>query len=64
MNRFSTGLAALCAVFAVTGCSSKRIEAPEPDMSRLVIVNKTIPADLVGRPEVVLPQHALSEGEE
>ena len=55
MNRFSTGLAAFCAVVALAGCSSKRIEAPEPDMTRLVIVNKTLPADLVGHPGAVLP---------
>lgn len=55
MQQLLTALTVLCAVFALSGCSTKRIEAPEPNMNRLIVVNKTIPADLKGRPEIVEP---------
>ncbi|WP_208457018.1 hypothetical protein [Caballeronia zhejiangensis] len=44
---------ALCAAVALTGCAGSRKPAPEPDMSRLVPVNKTMPSELVGK--AVLP---------
>ncbi|SAL07750.1 hypothetical protein AWB78_08710 [Caballeronia calidae] len=44
---------ALCAAVALTGCTSSRKPAPEPDMSHLVPVNKTMPPELVGK--AVLP---------
>lgn len=46
MHRFSIAGAVLCAALAVTGCSSKPKPPPEPDMSRLVPVNKTVPPHL------------------
>lgn len=44
---------ALCSVIAFTGCASSRKPAPEPNMSQLVPVNKTMPSELVGK--AVLP---------
>jgi hypothetical protein len=61
--RFSTAVAALCLGLALTGCASKPKPAPEPDMSELVIINKTLPAELVGQPGVALPK-AKKEGSE
>lgn len=62
--RFSTAMAALCLAFALTGCASKPKPAPEPDMSELVIINKTLPAELVGQPGVVLPKVKKGGGEQ
>ncbi|WP_196483648.1 hypothetical protein [Burkholderia stagnalis] len=44
---------ALCAVVALAGCASTPTPPPEPDMSHLVPVNKTMPSELAGA--VVLP---------
>lgn len=44
---------ALCMAIALTGCANSRKPAPEPDMSDLVPVNKTMPYELVGK--AVLP---------
>jgi len=44
---------ALCTAIALTGCASSRKPAPEPNMSQLVPVNKTMPSELVGK--AVLP---------
>ncbi|KAK42929.1 conjugal transfer protein TraN [Caballeronia jiangsuensis] len=40
---------ALLAALALAGCASKLKPPPEPDMSRMVPVNKTLPSELVGR---------------
>ncbi|HGY4972562.1 TPA: hypothetical protein ACNV20_005632, partial [Pseudomonas putida] len=52
MVRFSTGLVGILLVAALAGCASKPKPAPEPDMTNLVPVNKTLPSALVGRPGV------------
>ena len=44
---------AVCAVLAVAGCASTPTPPPEPNMSHLVSVNKTVPSELAG--QVVLP---------
>lgn len=44
---------ALSAALTLAGCASKLKPPPEPDMSRMVPVNKTMPSELVGR--VVIP---------
>ncbi|WP_413247399.1 hypothetical protein [Pseudomonas sp. Marseille-Q5115] len=46
MRRFSIAAAALCAALAVAGCSSKPTPPPEPDMTRMIPVNKTVPPHL------------------
>ncbi|WP_430641095.1 hypothetical protein [Caballeronia zhejiangensis] len=43
----------LCAAVALAGCASSRKPAPEPDMSQLIPVNKTMPSEVVGK--AVLP---------
>ncbi|WP_371053143.1 hypothetical protein [Pseudomonas asiatica] len=48
MVRFSTGLVGILLVAALAGCASKPKPAPEPDMTNLVPVNKTLPSALVG----------------
>ncbi|WP_407580263.1 hypothetical protein, partial [Pseudomonas aeruginosa] len=61
MVRFSTGLVGILLVAALAGCASKPKPAPEPDMTNLVPVNKTLPSALVGRPGVI-PQATNGEG--
>ncbi|HGW5540830.1 TPA: hypothetical protein ACNIM8_005915 [Pseudomonas aeruginosa] len=63
MVRFSTGLVGIFLIAALAGCASKAKPAPEPDMTSLVPVNKTIPSALVGRPGAV-PQPKNGEREE
>lgn len=43
----------LCVVIGMTGCASTPKPPPEPDMSHLVPVNKTVPSELAG--QFVLP---------
>ncbi|SAL82329.1 hypothetical protein AWB74_06231 [Caballeronia arvi] len=47
---------ALCAAVALAGCANSRKPAPEPDMSQLVPVNKSMPSEVVGK--AVLPVRA------
>ncbi|HGA2320499.1 TPA: hypothetical protein ACIRVE_005115 [Pseudomonas putida] len=42
------GWLALCAVAVLAGCSTKPVPPPEPDMTKLVIVNKVVPVELIG----------------
>jgi len=63
MVRFSTGLVGILLVAALAGCASKPKPAPEPDMTNLVPVNKTLPSALVGRPGVI-PQATNGERKE
>ncbi|WP_374729850.1 hypothetical protein [Caballeronia terrestris] len=44
---------ACCTVLALGGCTSTPKPPPEPDMSRMSPVNKTLPSELVGK--AVLP---------
>jgi len=41
------GCFVLCVVAALTGCASGPKPLPEPDMTRLIIVNKTLPVELM-----------------
>jgi len=54
MERFSHVFMAVALGAALSGCVSKPKPPPEPDMSRLVPVNKTLPSSLYGQPGVVL----------
>lgn len=47
----------LSAAVALTGCASRPKPPPEPEMSHMVPVNKTMPSELVGK--AVLPVKTL-----
>lgn len=50
----------LVAAAGLGGCASTPRPAPQPDMTRLVPVNKTIPSELAG--QIVLPvEHRSAE---
>lgn len=56
MNRIFLHLSALALIATLAGCAHGPKPPPEPDMSRLVIVNKSIPAELVGSVPVIAPK--------
>ena len=56
MSRIFLCFSALAMAAALAGCAHGPTPPPEPDMSRLVIVNKTIPAELVGSVPVIAPK--------
>jgi hypothetical protein len=53
MDRFLTRFSALALLAVLGGCASGPKPPPEPDMTKLVIVNRTIPAELVGSLPVI-----------
>ncbi|OXC78016.1 hypothetical protein BSU04_13905 [Caballeronia sordidicola] len=48
--------------FGLQGCASGPKPAPQPDMSHLVPVNRTIPSELAGQ-QIVLPNAGASQSE-
>lgn len=54
--------AALLFVFGFEGCTSGPKPAPQPDMSHLVPVNKSVPNELAGQ-QIILPNAGASQSE-
>jgi hypothetical protein len=54
--------AGLLLAFGLEGCASGPKPAPQPDMSHLVPVNKSVPSELAG-PQIVLPNAGASQSE-
>lgn len=56
MGRIFSRFMAVAVVAILAGCAHGPKLPPEPDMSHLVIVNKSIPAELAGTVPVIAPK--------
>jgi hypothetical protein len=54
--------AGLLLAFGLEGCASGPKPAPQPDMSHLVPVNKSVPNELAGQ-QIILPNAGASQSE-
>jgi hypothetical protein len=54
--------AGLIVASGLAGCAGGPKPAPQPDMSHLVPVNKTVPSELAGQ-QIVLPDAGVSQSE-